>query len=44
MMEFSDWIDQLNLVDLPLVGGTYTWSNRATPPMSHIDSALVSSN
>jgi hypothetical protein len=24
MMEFSDWIDHHNLVDLPLVGGTYT--------------------
>ena len=24
MIEFSDWIDQLNLVDLPLVGGTFT--------------------
>ena len=45
MMEFSDWIDQLNLVDLPLVGGTYMRSNGATPPcMSRIDCALVSSD
>uniref|UniRef100_A0A2N9H9T4 Reverse transcriptase domain-containing protein n=1 Tax=Fagus sylvatica TaxID=28930 RepID=A0A2N9H9T4_FAGSY len=45
MIEFSDWIDQLNLVDLPLVGGTYMRSNGATPPcMSCIDCALVSSD
>ncbi len=27
MVAFSDWIENLQLVDLPLVGGRYTWSN-----------------
>jgi hypothetical protein len=45
MMEFSNWIDQHNLVDLPLVGGSFTWSSGATPlAMSRIDRALVSSD
>ena len=45
MMEFSDWIDHHNLVDLPLVEGSFTWSSGATPlAMSRIDRALVSSD
>ena len=45
MMEFSDWIDHQNLVDLPLVGGSFTWSSGTSPPvMSRIDRVLVSSD
>ena len=42
---FSDWIDHQNLVDLPLMGGQFTWSSSLTPSsMSRIDRALVSSD
>jgi hypothetical protein len=43
MVEFSNFIESQNLVDLPLMGGSYTWCNgAATPSMSRIDRVLVS--
>ncbi len=42
-MEFSDFIRDLNLVDLLLEGGLFTWSNTHTPPsMSVLDRSLIS--
>lgn len=44
MWEFSDFISELGLLDLPLTGGSVTWSNNQVPPsMSRIDIYLVSS-
>ncbi|KAG2671254.1 hypothetical protein I3760_14G124900 [Carya illinoinensis] len=40
MTEFSDCIFDLNLVDLPLVGGPFTWSNNQT--YSRLDRFLIS--
>ncbi len=43
MIDFSDFIEDLNLVDLPLHGGRYTWCNGSiNPSMSRIDRVLVS--
>ncbi|GMJ07486.1 hypothetical protein HRI_004417800 [Hibiscus trionum] len=43
MQIFSDFIDSLCLIDLPLKGGTYTWSNfREKPSMSRLDRFLIS--
>ncbi len=43
MTKFSDWIESSNLVDLPLVGGEYTWcSGTISSSLSRIDRALVS--
>ena len=40
---FSEFIGDLNLIDLPLEGGRYTWSSGSDQPsMSRIDKVLVS--
>uniref|UniRef100_A0A2N9FBT2 Uncharacterized protein n=1 Tax=Fagus sylvatica TaxID=28930 RepID=A0A2N9FBT2_FAGSY len=45
MLDFSDFIETSQLVDLPLGGGPYTWrSGSVNPSMSHIDRFLISSN
>ena len=42
MEKFSEFIEDLNMVDLPLEGGSYTWSSGTNQPaMSKIDKALV---
>jgi hypothetical protein len=41
MMEFSDFISDQGLMDLPLGGGAYTWSISHDPPVwSRIDRIL----
>jgi len=43
MVNFSDFISALRLLDLPLTGGFFTWSNNQVPPsMSRINIFLVS--
>jgi hypothetical protein len=43
MLEFSDFIYEQGLMDIPLVGGSFTWSsNRDPPSWSRIDRFLVS--
>jgi hypothetical protein len=45
IVEFSDFIESQNMVDLPLMGGSYTWCNGvAIPSMSRIDRILVSAD
>ena len=42
MEKFSEFIEDLNLDDLPLEGGSYTWSSgNVQPTISRIDRALV---
>ena len=42
MEGFFEFIEDLNLVDLPLEGGSYTWSRGTNQPsMSRIDRALI---
>jgi hypothetical protein len=44
MHEFSDLISELGLLDIPLEGGLFTWSNnRESPAKSRIDRFLMSS-
>jgi hypothetical protein len=43
MMDFSDFIFEQGLMDLPLVGGSFMWSNNwESPSWSRIDRFLVS--
>ena len=43
MFKFTDFIEKHLMVDLPLVGGEYTWFRDSdNPPMSRIDSVGVS--
>jgi hypothetical protein len=41
MMDFSDSIFEQALMDLPLVGGTFTWSNCRETPWSRVHRFLV---
>ncbi|XP_058103553.1 uncharacterized protein LOC131247134 [Magnolia sinica] len=43
MGAFSAWIDDQDLVDLPLLGARFTWTNgRASPILSRLDRFLLS--
>ena len=45
MLGFSDFISEHNFIDLPLEGGTFTWSNsRAVALQSRLDKFLLSSD
>lgn len=43
MLDFSQFIEDLSFIDLPLEGGQFTWfSGTDNPSMSTVDRALVS--
>lgn len=43
MQDFSDFIDEMKLMDLPLEGGLFSWfSNRDLPSLSRLDRFLIS--
>ena len=45
MVNFSDFISELGLIDLPFEGGTFTWSNsREVASCSRLDRFLLSSD
>ena len=45
MVNFSDFISELGLIDFPFEGGTFTWSNsREVASCSRIDRFLISSD
>ena len=41
MERFSEFIENLNLIDLPLEGGNYTWSSGTDQPLMSLDRALI---
>ena len=45
MFKFSDFIAKHSLIDLPLVGGEYTWFRDSdSPSMSKLDRVLMTAN
>ena len=45
MREFSDFISEQSLIDLPLEGGSFTWSNlQEVESKARLDSFLFSTN
>ncbi|EOY12746.1 Uncharacterized protein TCM_031281 [Theobroma cacao] len=44
MAQFSDFINDMNLIDIPLSGGLFTWTdNREAPTKCRLDRFLISS-